>query len=45
MVKWLKGMSRVKVALGPIEKELNAGLSKEAKAQLVRESETTLKTE
>ena len=40
-----EGMARVKVALGLIEKELNADLSKEAKAQLVRESEATLKTE
>ena len=38
-----EGIARV--ALGLIEKELNAGLPKEAKAQLVLESEDTLKTE
>ena len=40
-----EGIARVKVALGLIEKELNSDLSKEAKAQLVRESEAALKNE
>ena len=39
------GIARVKEALGLIEKELNAPLSKEAKALLVRESEAELKNE
>ena len=40
-----EGIARVKKALGLTEEELNADLSKDAKAQLVRESETELKNE
>ena len=37
------GIARVKEALGLIEKEQNAPLSKEEKARLIRESEIALK--
>ena len=37
------GIARVKEALGLIEKEQNTPLSKEEKARLIQESETTLK--
>ena len=39
------GIARVKVALGLIEKELNADLSKEEKARLIQESESALKND